>query len=509
MRKYFVILVIVSAHFIASGQDQIVSSLETSSIRVINPLFRTDTLIGYYMYSQLDESNKSDFNYNIIVYDLELSPIVTLNFSHDWRLKLTQLVFNGTAYCAVTTIIPGKQGGYGFNNPPNNLFFFKEGGELIKATHVPASGKNCIWPIFNKGFFIGDCVKKVGGIYSHEYEYYFERFDNKGEVIFTYNSNKQKLVKVLGEYCFLMSEENDKSTKKQICHFSMVDGKAGKILFEYDGLSTPSRYFFPIEISENPLKKDEFLLLSSEHDYYKFGKYFPIDLDNIIEFTVFNFDLNGKFEEVIALPNDFNIGLSKDSVKFGKNYVKMESLMVNKFYYHNMKYHLISHVYRKKNSCELFDFSLDTNFVIQKEYTSTEAQPVNDGSFPTLFGYRYIKDKSIEDGTLIYEPSNTDKLTSFRGMYFCGNSINSLSFIIDESDDSKNSLIQYGTEKKYKNVSIESIFLTDGKPHFAKMKFNFNSDYYQLMPAKPGYICVFEYFEKEKKIDFRLEKFDF
>ena len=41
------------------------------------------------------------------------------------------------------------------------------------------------------------------------------------------------------------------------------------------------------------------------------------------------------------------------------------------------------------------------------------------------------------------------------------------------------------------------------------MKFDKKADWQHVYPGKPGYVMITEYFRKEKKLEFRMEKLNF
>jgi len=60
-----------------------------------------------------------------------------------------------------------------------------------------------------------------------------------------------------------------------------------------------------------------------------------------------------------------------------------------------------------------------------------------------------------------------------------------------------------GAKKSDKMIGVISI--KQSKIETSRTPLNFESNYYWVQPAKPGYISVGEYDKKQKKIDLRLE----
>lgn len=64
----------------------------------------------------------------------------------------------------------------------------------------------------------------------------------------------------------------------------------------------------------------------------------------------------------------------------------------------------------------------------------------------------------------------------------------------------------YERSKDYKGLTFNSISYYEGKITTDKINLNTKATSMVVMPAKPGSVLVMEYFKKDKKIDFRMEK---
>jgi hypothetical protein len=63
-----------------------------------------------------------------------------------------------------------------------------------------------------------------------------------------------------------------------------------------------------------------------------------------------------------------------------------------------------------------------------------------------------------------------------------------------------------GDDGKKADIMFGILKLEDGKLSGSRMPISINSNYFQLNPAKPGYVTIVEYFKKKKTISFRIEK---
>lgn len=64
----------------------------------------------------------------------------------------------------------------------------------------------------------------------------------------------------------------------------------------------------------------------------------------------------------------------------------------------------------------------------------------------------------------------------------------------------------YEKTKEYKGSTFNSLHYTNGKFTTDKIQLSSKASFMRIFPAKQGYVGIYEYFKKEKKLEFRLEK---
>jgi hypothetical protein len=71
--------------------------------------------------------------------------------------------------------------------------------------------------------------------------------------------------------------------------------------------------------------------------------------------------------------------------------------------------------------------------------------------------------------------------------------------------------VNYDKDKEEGNSYLigDIAYTKEGKLAFDKIKLTDKPTNFRALPAKPGYMAVFKYFKKEKKIDLSLEKMNF
>jgi hypothetical protein len=85
------------------------------------------------------------------------------------------------------------------------------------------------------------------------------------------------------------------------------------------------------------------------------------------------------------------------------------------------------------------------------------------------------------------------------------------SFTQMSKDKSKFSVgyVDYDKKKGDKGWYFGSINYNDGQLKTDKVKFDKKATWQHVYPGKPGYVMISEYFKKEKKLEFRMEKLNF
>jgi len=68
------------------------------------------------------------------------------------------------------------------------------------------------------------------------------------------------------------------------------------------------------------------------------------------------------------------------------------------------------------------------------------------------------------------------------------------------------SYTDYERSKDYKGLIFNSISYYDGKITTDKINLKTKASSLRVLPAKPGSVLIIEYYKKEKKLDFRMEK---
>jgi hypothetical protein len=103
--------------------------------------------------------------------------------------------------------------------------------------------------------------------------------------------------------------------------------------------------------------------------------------------------------------------------------------------------------------------------------------------------------------------------TGSRMMGYLLNMTNSFDYTFTQTnkDKSKFSIgyVDYDKKKGEKGWYFGSINYGGGKMTTDKIKFDTKATWQHVYPGKPGYVMISEYFRKEKKLEFKMEKLNF
>lgn len=64
----------------------------------------------------------------------------------------------------------------------------------------------------------------------------------------------------------------------------------------------------------------------------------------------------------------------------------------------------------------------------------------------------------------------------------------------------------YERSKDFKGLTFNSISYEDGKTSTDRVELTSKAKWLRVYPAKTGFVMIMEYFKKDKRLEFRLEK---
>lgn len=475
------------------------------TLKSIGPINMENQVMGYYSLTVLDKIDKKNVLMGLDVYDNNLHMSQSLELKRHKDEVLLANAFNGENF--FFTFFDLKK------HTRENIIVDLTGAEVGK-THVEKLDKNDarmatmiasadasggggsqVYGVPGRGFLITKNV--VSGLKMRSN---FELVDNKGAHVWEFNPES---IKSLGsiisgnpvyannEVVIIMLNGRDGVMSKKInVAFAILDAKTGKEKFQVKG-SNKNFALYPLGINYNPETKS----------FMVYGEYFKpkarVMKDNSIGYYLQ--EINDKGEIIRESEASWMVNMKK--------FVKADAKgRINKYYTitHSMVKLKDNHIYvvgeqykKTFNPVGLLAVNSSSNLglaqlVINDLIVFDFDEKLNLNGVKT---FDKPKDRVwLPKGYMSVKP---------RLLAFMAKSYDwfDYEFLTTNADKSKLSI---GTTNKN---AFEVISLNDDKELVSdKFKKDKDYNYIYFMPAKPGYVCIFEYSSRKKAVRSRLEK---
>ncbi len=484
------------------AQKQTFKDVLSAGSKESGPIIKDNVVVGYYSFYQFGKKDKKKSYYKLNIYDENLAQLSSKNFSSLGYLSIIEAAYNGD-------LIMIK-----FFDGANQKFLFKtfdQNAEQVSSSEPSAKNLDIVstqrfatqrseegegqslTPIAGEGFahFI---TKSRGGKFSRSYNeinFIPNKTESKG---WTWTTSKDSEFfewgNILGygnKTLLCLINKRRKLASKDIEDFILgIDINTGKTIFEHS------------------LEDDQYVasvsdvIVEPNGNFLLFGFYFEKTAKtltaNSLGLFSFEIDNTGK-----VLKRTY-----KSWVKDISNLLKMD----------------------KKGEIE------DAGYVFFHKFVKTadnkifgigeQFQPKNSG-LSTNIHIKNIHIFEFDNNFDLKSTKSFDKLPSkvsfpsimsssrFLGNYAKNANGFDYSFTQKSKDNSKFSIgyINYEKAKEGKEYYLGIINYNEGKLASEKIKFDKKADWLHVYPGKPGYIMISEYFEKEQRLEFRMEKINF
>lgn len=515
-------LLLISCQVVMS-QKSSVTGVKKVSVKNVSPIMENNEVKGYYFFYYKDKASKGISNYGLMLYNNNFEETHNIDITKPSNSMMLEGSYNGTHFCFSFLNQKGKfieyqiydlngkdAGSYKVDDLSNAEIQWY--ASMVQSEEDEFSGG--IMPVPSKGF-VRYGMEKEGG-----YRACIEYFDNTGKKQWTtepFSTTKKSYEttepvyaddKIVVTNIFIrekaLSTDGD---SKMIAH-NISDGKKK---FEF-ALTHANGILVPMGLNYD---KDASQYISYGEYYAKKGKDEKIDVKNKIGFYLQIFDENGKlvkesfssWEKDIAavIPVNKKGKLDNNAYVFVHNVVKTAE----------GKYYAIGEQFKKAVSGKGIAMNLAANALGGSSNAAmTEIEMMD------MMVFEFDADLKPTKATIIEKEKSEVVLQ--KGMSTV--SVHKLGFMMKmmgyfdyafttESVDrtSFNAVyINYDRDKKAgTNSTIGSITLNKSKEiETKKIQLNTKPTRYLIMPAKSGYLAIFEYHKKEKTVDFRLEKLE-
>ena len=532
MKKVLSVLFLLATVFCFAQQKNFgnIKNVSPSSLR---PISIKNELKGYYLVYRLDKVDKKNDLYQIEILDLNMQTTHKINMQKPRGSFSTGGYFNGDVFCftflksdfySMDYEIIGQDGkpitSYKINPKANK--------QIPSYTSQPVQGggsgySSGLFPIPHKGFLRGytDDKRRTQS---------FELFDNTGKKVWSIapgNSNPKDYeagtIQFANEkYAVIAFSSRPKmmSAKGSKTETLIIDIKTGKILGR-TALSNTKYYLSEYGVSYDEFK-DEFHLYG---EYYGLKKNGKLDIHNKLGF----------FSKVVkptgSKVKDHFVSYSVDIAKKIPADQRKKVLDKMSLFVHEMIFTESGKIYAV---AEQYKKVVSGSGVAVKALGSVLSTATGGAATASASAFSIqLHDMMVFEFTPSMQVSKVHtiekKMTSLNLPEGYGiNSEDRLGYFIKAygwfdyeyttvSKDKKQFNVVYinydkTIKKKKENTSkyvVGYIGLNDDQKLTSGIfKINGRPTWYRAVPAKPGYLAIFEYYKKEKKLTSRLEKLD-
>ncbi len=522
IKHHFLLLFLMAVVTIqGNSQSAKIENLLTVNLNNIGNITDANGVAGYYFFYKFDKVSKKENSYIIQMYDNNFNPIKSITVVRSNRDNLIECTFNEEAF--LLSFYDGKKYELVTYDKEGKKLGTKSYGKLSMMESAmltaKASGQDK-----NKGIFAlgtsGFVKADVFG--TGKDKYVIEAFNSKFKSLWSFKSDfkDSKLNEVPGvihsseNYVLMLVYRYKGLTGKDATvSFVLLDAKTGKKVTEIGP-----------EKSKDPKSVLNCFLNEDKKEIVVIGEYFKpkanIMKDKSVGIYATKYNLGG---DITMSNNISHAELKKASEKTASKGGKKSKDEKIYTYYHktfqapNGNLFIVGEQYKKVASTAGIIFRVlsflpvfsSTASVVSIELMDIVAIELDDqlnlkqsqnikkspNIIPLPQGYGTLSASLLGKvlaswGEFDYAFSSEDKL---KGRFFASY----LSFIRKKDGGGKKGTNYVGT------VIYDNGITTD------KLNINTDADSYRVLPARPGYVSIAEYYRKKKTVEFRVEKIQY
>lgn len=511
-KKLMLLSAFVFLYFQAvDAQKYTLDNVLTAKSRGTGAIIKDNTVTGYYSFYELEKKEKKTKTYQLNILDQNLSPLSSKKFSSQEDLTALEAAYNGNLL--MIKFFDDKTDKFTLKSYNQNTEMVNSKSLDAKKVYDAYSNikneeegeSSTLFPIENKGFV--HCVVKLrkGGT-SHTYNEITFIPDGKDEKGWTWETSEKSedfewgdFMGVSGNTLLYLVNKREKLMSGDVEDFTLgIDINTGKKLFEN---SVEDRKYSVSTLNATPDENGGFMLFGLFFDKEaKTGKASSLGLFG------FSVDATGKI--VIRKYESWK----KDVGKFLKVNDKGKIEDVGYIYFHKFirtsddKIFAIGEQYKTNVGA-----SIATSLLMGGR--SNTIVKVED-----MYIFEFDKNFDLKDVQVFDKTKSVYNLSAIigggaRGMGVYLQYLNCYDYTFTQmnKDKSKFSIgyVDYEKGKADKGWYFGSINYSGSKLTTDRVKFSSKATWYHVYPGKSGYVMIMEYFRKEKKLDFRMEKVNF
>lgn len=522
-KKLLFAILLLTICFNSIGQTQTYTGIKRVYSNNLDAIIENKQVVGYYFFYYKEKANRKESVYVLSILDVNLSPTHEIELTKPSNSGLLEGSFNGEVFCFAFVNMKQKTleyqiidkkaaiiGSYMVEDVSSSEMQIYANAIQNPEEDTYSGG---LMAVDGKGF-IRYGIEREGGS-----RYQIDMIDNNAKKVWSANSGattKKSFETAQSFYadanCIVTYVSmREKAMSSDINYYLLFSNVAdGKDMFKFS-TETEKGYLVPMGINYDAEKKG--YILYGEY-YGKKGSKEKFDLENKMGFFMIELDQAGKMleEHYVDWKNDITklIPLNSKGRMEGNYSVYIHNLVKTA----DGKFFILGEQYKKAASAlgiaskglavmaggnsnmsavkmvlqDMIAFEFDSKFTPKKVYViekdhSKILLPNGYGTLPMNTMGIFLKQWGAFDYSFTY--SSVDNKT-FNSTY-----------------------VNYDKEKGEGNkFVIGNIVYKNGELKTDHIPLTSKPSAFYVMPGKPGYIVIFEYFRKSKELKVRLEKLD-
>ena len=509
MKKIIIALSLLFSVFGLQAQKQVLNDVLNARTRGTGAIIQENTVTGYFSFYQLDKKDRKTRNYQLNIYDQNLAPLSSKKFSSQEDLEALEASYNGELI--LIKFFDDKEDNYVFKT-------YNQNAELVASVTTSAKKvynqyaafaakdddgeSQSLTPVEGLGF-VHFVVKLRGGGMSHTYNEITLIPNIKGTKGWTWTTNEKSedfewgdVLGSNGKVLLCLVNKREKLMSRDIEDFVLgIDIATGKKIFEY-----------PLEDKKYAVSTLN-AITDANGNFQVFGLYFDKDAKTskaaslgLFGFTV---DATGK-----VLERKYQ-SWAKDVSKFLKVSEKGKIEDVGYIYFHKF-------VKTADNKIFAIGEQYKTNAGGSVALSLLSGRTTMTVNVEDMYIFEFNNTFDLKNVSVFDKSRSTEIINGIAGGRVLGMYLNYLgsydySFTQMSKDKSKFSVgfVDYDKTKGDKGWYFGTINYSDNTFKTDKVRFDTKATWQYVYPGKPGYVMISEYFRKEKKLEFRMEKLNF
>jgi hypothetical protein len=498
------------------SQNLSIDNVYTIQLESSGTIMEAGQVKGYYLFYQSDKIDKHTNEYTIQLLDQNLNKVKNIKFTDDKSIKLTEASFNGSAFCFLfynedeKTLLPRIYDLTGKLKAEYSRVLDKKSATYMKSqlqwgeTKSDEGSNQKIFDVKDKGF-VTLIPMRDGKDYSYEVTYY-SSIAKKEWSYMPQGEERVKMSSFLGctdSLIFLESMVREKlMSAKSKSSIIALNFETKKQAFELDEDASKFK-LVPIYCA----KQDNGSILLM-------GSYYNKE-DNVLKdysqgLGIYTLNSEGKI-----LTNTYN-SWTGDLSKYLEINEKGKVEDIGYLYFHNLiktkdgKIFAVAEGYKR----------VADGFGIAMNVLSAAQGGIGNGSntkvkITDMVILEFDASYKVKKATVYKKESSSMSLpgldyNSQHMFAIMVKALNGFDYTFTTYENTGDNFtvcyMDYEKTAEYKGAIMHALRYDGTKFREDKVQLKTKASSQRVFPAKPGYVSILEYFKKEKKLDFRLEK---